>query len=47
MKPIYFDNAATSWPKPDVMMQAMIDFNNGVGANPGLPATDFLSKQAE
>jgi len=35
MKPIYFDNAATSWPKPDVMMQAMIDFNNGVGANPG------------
>lgn len=35
MKPIYFDNAATSWPKPDVMIKAMIDFNSGVGANPG------------
>jgi len=32
---IYFDNAATSWPKPDVMMQAMVDFNRNIGANPG------------
>ena len=32
---IYFDNAATSWPKPEKMIQAMVDFNANVGANPG------------
>ncbi len=32
---IYFDNAATSWPKPDVMIKAMLDFNKNIGANPG------------
>ena len=32
---IYFDNAATSWPKPEVMIKAMVDFNANVGANPG------------
>ncbi len=32
---IYFDNAATSWPKPDVMINTMIDFNKNIGANPG------------
>ena len=32
---IYFDNAATSWPKPEAMIQAMVDFNANVGANPG------------
>jgi cysteine desulfurase / selenocysteine lyase len=35
MNPIYFDNAATSWPKPATMMEAMIRFNDTVGANPG------------
>jgi cysteine desulfurase family protein len=35
MKTIYFDNAATSWPKPDAMIKAMADFNANVGANPG------------
>lgn len=35
MKPVYFDNAATSWPKPRAMMQAMIDYNESIGANPG------------
>lgn len=35
MNCIYFDNAATSWPKPDVMIRAMVDFNARVGANPG------------
>lgn len=35
MKPIYFDNAATSWPKPEAMIRAMIAFNENVGANPG------------
>ena len=32
---IYFDNAATSWPKPEAMIKAMVDFNANVGANPG------------
>ncbi len=35
MKPIYFDNAATSWPKPPAMIEAMGRFNESVGANPG------------
>ncbi|MFQ6100163.1 MAG: aminotransferase class V-fold PLP-dependent enzyme [Anaerolineae bacterium] len=32
---IYFDNAATSWPKPPGVAEAMIHFMNEVGANPG------------
>jgi cysteine desulfurase/selenocysteine lyase len=32
---IYFDNAATSWPKPPGVAEAMIYFLNHVGANPG------------
>ena len=32
---IYFDNAATSWPKPSSMLEAMNDFINNIGANPG------------
>ncbi len=32
---IYFDNAATSWPKPESMIKAMADFSANVGANPG------------
>ncbi len=35
MKPIYFDNAATSWPKPAAMMEAMARFNESIGGNPG------------
>ncbi|MCX7966398.1 MAG: aminotransferase class V-fold PLP-dependent enzyme [Syntrophorhabdaceae bacterium] len=35
---IYFDNPATSWPKPDCMIEAMIAFNKTVGANPGRSA---------
>ncbi len=35
MKKIYFDNAATSWPKPDVTIGAMNEFNSSIGANPG------------
>jgi cysteine desulfurase / selenocysteine lyase len=35
MKPVYFDNAATSWPKPPAMMEAMVEFNESIGANPG------------
>jgi cysteine desulfurase family protein len=32
---IYFDNAATSWPKPPGMAEAMVHFLDKVGANPG------------
>ncbi|RJQ53842.1 MAG: aminotransferase class V-fold PLP-dependent enzyme [Actinobacteria bacterium] len=32
---IYLDNAATSFPKPPLMLEAMRDFTERVGANPG------------
>jgi cysteine desulfurase/selenocysteine lyase len=32
---IYLDNAATSWPKPPEVAQAMVRFLEEVGANPG------------
>lgn len=32
---IYLDNAATSWPKPPRVLEAMAHFLNEVGANPG------------
>ena len=32
---IYFDNAATSWPKPAAMMAAMINYNERIGGSPG------------
>lgn len=32
---IYFDNAATSWPKPPGVVEAMTHFMENVGANPG------------
>jgi cysteine desulfurase/selenocysteine lyase len=35
---IYFDNAATSWPKPLGMAEAMVHFIDDVGANPGRSA---------
>lgn len=35
MDSIYFDNAATSWPKPDSVIAAMNDFNSNIGSNPG------------
>jgi len=34
-KIIYMDNAATSWPKPDETMTAMVEYAQAVGANPG------------
>jgi cysteine desulfurase/selenocysteine lyase len=34
-KVIYFDNAATSWPKPPGVTEAMVHFLDQVGANPG------------
>ncbi len=35
MDVIYFDNAATSWPKPPEVIAAMVAFAESVGANPG------------
>lgn len=32
---IYLDNAATSWPKPDCVYEAMVRFMREVGASPG------------
>ena len=32
---IYFDNAATSWPKPLEVKEAMVKFMEEIGANPG------------
>jgi len=34
-KEIYFDNAATSWPKPEDTGKAMMNFMDNIGANPG------------
>lgn len=34
-KIVYLDNAATSWPKPEGTMEAMVRFNRSIGANPG------------
>jgi cysteine desulfurase/selenocysteine lyase len=35
---IYFDNAATSWPKPPGVTEAVLHFLENVGANPGRSA---------
>jgi len=35
---IYFDNAATTWPKPPAVAEAMVRFLEEVGANPGRAA---------
>jgi cysteine desulfurase/selenocysteine lyase len=38
---IYFDNAATSWPKPESVYQFMLDFYRTTGVNPGRSGTDL------
>ena len=42
----YFDNAATSWPKPEAVYQAVDKFMREVGANPGRSG-HCLAKQAD
>lgn len=42
----YFDNAATSWPKPESVYQVMDQFAREVGANPGRSG-HCLAKQAD
>jgi cysteine desulfurase/selenocysteine lyase len=38
---IYFDNAATSWPKPDNVYTFMLEFYRGAGVNPGRSGFDL------
>jgi cysteine desulfurase family protein len=38
---IYFDNAATSWPKPESVYQFMMDFYRATGVNPGRSGFDL------
>lgn len=38
---IYFDNAATSWPKPDHVYKYMLDFYRATGVNPGRSGFDL------
>lgn len=38
MKTVYLDHAATSWPKPPEVSEAMVKFLEEVGANPGRSA---------
>jgi cysteine desulfurase family protein len=38
---IYFDNAATAWPKPEPVYQFMMDFYRQTGVNPGRSGFDL------
>ncbi len=38
---IYFDNAATAWPKPESVYQYMINFYRATGVNPGRSGFDL------
>jgi len=38
---IYFDNAATAWPKPDNVYKFMLDFYRETGVNPGRSGFDL------
>lgn len=38
---IYFDNAATAWPKPEPVYQFMMDFYRSTGVNPGRSGFDL------
>ncbi len=44
---IYFDNAATSYPKPESVRKAMYSSFNEYGANPGRSGHNFSVKAAE
>jgi cysteine desulfurase/selenocysteine lyase len=38
---IYFDNAATAWPKPENVYKFMLDFYRDTGVNPGRSGFDL------
>jgi selenocysteine lyase/cysteine desulfurase len=46
-KLIYLDNAATSFPKPDVMHDTMRDFYRANGVNPGRTGCDMALRAEE
>jgi len=41
---IYFDNSATSWPKPDRVYRGIYEFMKKYGANPGRSSYDMSQK---
>src|SRR5918992_6000515 len=44
---IYLDNAATSWPKPEAVKQAVLDAFDRYGANPGRASHEMAIKTSE
>src|SRR5687767_6409242 len=44
---IYLDNAATSWPKPDAVRQAVVDALDLYGANPGRGSHQMAIRTSE
>ncbi len=46
MEKIYLDNAATSWPKPEAVYDAIDHFNRHIGGNPGRGTTSFALSSA-
>lgn len=44
---IYFNNAATSWPKPEIVYQAADDFFRSSGINPGRSGTSMEHDAAQ
>ena len=47
MKPLYFDNAATSWPKPKEVIKAMKKYASTIGASPGRSGHSLSAKAGE
>ncbi|HEX3011264.1 MAG TPA: aminotransferase class V-fold PLP-dependent enzyme, partial [Syntrophomonadaceae bacterium] len=41
MKTIYMDNAATSYPKPEAVYDAINNFNRNLGGNPGRGSNQY------
>lgn len=44
---LYFDNAATSFPKPPGVIRAMVEYQSGIGASPGRGAYSEARRSAE
>lgn len=44
MKTIYMDNAATSYPKPEAVYNAINNFNRNLGGNPGRGSNQYTLK---
>jgi len=44
---VYLDNAATSWPKPESVYRAMVEFSKENGANPGRSGHRMAMRSSE